>query len=101
MTMLPCLHDEFKSFRFIFEAIDENPKSISHKTLPNFSTVYAVFLPSSRYITMTSHDGRYPLPDPALLALRAAIGNILNASTRGEKIERLLDSLEDGPLRLA
>lgn len=44
---------------------------------------------------MTSHDGRFPLPEVQYLQLHAAVGNILHVSGRAESIKKLLRHLEE------
>ncbi|KAJ5790583.1 uncharacterized protein N7518_007594, partial [Penicillium psychrosexuale] len=48
-----------------------------------------------RIVTLTSHDGRFPLPEVQYLQLHAAVGNILHASGRAESIEKLIRHLEE------
>jgi len=54
-------------------------------------------LPSDGLVTLTAHDGRYPLPDGCLLALHASIGAILHASSMSEVIEHMLDKRDEIP----
>lgn len=84
----------FGKFHFIFEAT-QTPNRYLLKVFPKFSSGYLVFLPHDRFVTFTSHDGRYPLPHPTLFAVHAAIGNILHLSARGEKIGALKRDLGD------
>ena len=53
-------------------------------------------------MTLTSHDPNCHLPEPLYLQLHAAIGNILHASGRVDKIEKLIGDLrETGGLGLS
>jgi hypothetical protein len=92
--MFTPLHEQFGSFHFILEPIS-TPKLLID-IISSFSKMH---LPSSRYITITSYDGRYPLPNPSFIAIHAAIGNILQVSGRGE-IESLVLDLGAGGLGL-
>ncbi|PKY01612.1 hypothetical protein P168DRAFT_53065 [Aspergillus campestris IBT 28561] len=88
MMLVEGLHGQFGSFHFVLEAT-QTPHRYRVKTFSKFASLYLRFLPPDGFVTLTSHDGRYPLPSPILLAVHAAIGNILNLSGRGDKIEEL------------
>lgn len=95
MMMAEGLHGQFGKFHFIFEAM-QTPNRYFLKVFPTFSSGYLVFLPHDRFVTFTSHDGRYyPLPHPTLFAVHAAIGNILHLSAGGKTIEALKRDLGD------
>lgn len=101
MMMISPFHEEFEHFRFIFEAT-ETPNRYRLKTFPCFASGYAQFLPHDNIVTFSSHDNHYALPNAIHLAVHAAIGNILHATSRGRKIEKLMRDLEDhGSLGLA
>lgn len=99
MMMFSPLHEQFGSFHFILEPTS-TPHRYHIKLFSKFPSAYKMHLPRSRYITITSHDQRYPLPNPSLIAIHAAIGNILHASGRGEKIESFMRDLGAGGLGL-
>ncbi|KAB8230452.1 HNH endonuclease signature motif containing protein [Aspergillus alliaceus] len=84
--MVDSLHSQFGGFHFVFESTQISNR-YNLKVFPTFAGGYEGFLPRDRFVTFTSHDGRFPLPDPSLLAIHAAIGNILHLTGRGEKIE--------------
>lgn len=94
MMMAEGVHGQFGKFHFIFEAM-QTPNRYFHKVFPKFARRYLRDLPSDRFVTFTSHDGRYPLPHPTLLAVHAAIGNILHLSAGGKTIEALKRDLGD------
>ena len=48
------------------------------------------YFPPSMTIQLQAHDGRWPLPDPRLLALHAAVGNVLHASGLAQYVEQAL-----------
>jgi hypothetical protein len=60
-------------------------------------TVYEAYLPTDGYVTFTTHDGRYSLPDEKLLAVHAAVAAILHASRMAEVIERILQDRDETP----
>ena len=60
------------------------------KTFRRFASGLRGFLPESGFVTMTAHDERFPLPSPILLQVHWAIANIHHATSRGEKIDRVL-----------
>ncbi|KAE8377181.1 hypothetical protein BDV26DRAFT_282019 [Aspergillus bertholletiae] len=101
IMMLQALHTEFGNFRFTFEAT-QTTNRYRIKEFPGFARLYRTFLPPNRFVTFTSHDGRYPLPSPTILTVHAAIANILNLSGRGEKIQEMrrdLGSMSEGLAR--
>ncbi|KIN08016.1 hypothetical protein OIDMADRAFT_111057 [Oidiodendron maius Zn] len=93
ITMYAPLHHEFGIFKFILEQTETRDR-YRIKTFKNFSLFLAPFLPGDGFVTLRSHDGRYLLPDPSLLALHAAIGNILHATGSAERIDKILRDLE-------
>ncbi|OQE96248.1 hypothetical protein PENNAL_c0001G06524 [Penicillium nalgiovense] len=92
IMMLAPLHVEFGLFHFVFETTSI-PNRYRLKSFPRFSSVYALFLPHDRVVTFTTHGHDYDLPEPRYLQLHAAIGNILYASSRAERIEKLMRDL--------
>lgn len=57
------------------------------RTFLGFPTRQLASFPASRLVTFTAHDG-YPLPNPYLFRLHAAISHILDASGMGSLIEQ-------------
>ncbi|KAJ5091336.1 hypothetical protein NUU61_006206 [Penicillium alfredii] len=94
MMMVGAFHDEFGSFHFVLEAT-ETPNRYRLKEFSNFASLFLPLLPQNRIVILNSHDGRYPPPNPILLAVHAAVGNILNLTAHGEKIEELKQELGD------
>ncbi|BCS23967.1 HNH endonuclease signature motif containing protein [Aspergillus puulaauensis] len=94
MMMWSPLHQEFGEFYFVFEAT-ETLHRYRIKTFPRLSSVLLRHLPPDRLVTFTNHDERYSLPDPIILQIHSAIGNILHLTGRGEKIELLKRDLRD------
>ncbi|KXG48990.1 uncharacterized protein PGRI_028600 [Penicillium griseofulvum] len=94
MMMTTPIHEEFGLFHFVFEDTT-TPNCYHLKLFPRFGSGYIPLLPSNRIVTLTSHDPRFSLPRAKHLQLHAAIGNILHASGRGEKIEKLIRDLEE------
>lgn len=101
MMLIEPLQFKFTEFVFTLKPVPDTPNT-SHdhghryqyqyrmRTFNRFSTLYNI-LPSTRIVTFTSHDdGDYhPLPNPVFLETHAAIANILDATGRGELIEKL------------
>ncbi|KAE8137066.1 hypothetical protein BDV38DRAFT_100346 [Aspergillus pseudotamarii] len=100
MMLLSPLHAEFGAFHFIFEKTNTVNK-YRLKTFRGFSGAYTPYLPTTRVVNFTSHDPRYALPDVLLLGVHAAIGNFLNASGRGEQIEKMVRDMRSGGSGLA
>jgi hypothetical protein len=105
MMMLVALHPHFGNFRLIFEATD-TPHRYRVKTFRRFPTTYFAHLPQAdtygnRYVQFRSYNASFPLPNPLFLAVHAAIGNVLNATGRGEEIDQLLHNLGAGSSGLA
>ncbi|RHZ74970.1 hypothetical protein CDV55_109190 [Aspergillus turcosus] len=94
LMMLSPLDREFKAFRLILEATS-TPNRYRVKTFPPFATAYKGFLPADRSVTLTSQSKRYQPPSPILLAVHAAIGNILHASGRGKKITNVIQEARE------
>ncbi|PYI29577.1 hypothetical protein BP00DRAFT_230022 [Aspergillus indologenus CBS 114.80] len=63
--------------------------------LSHMSKIYAGDL-IPKFVTIKSHDANHPTPNKDLLALHAAVGNILHASEHGESIGKILKHIEDG-----
>ncbi|KAJ5804242.1 uncharacterized protein N7518_000545 [Penicillium psychrosexuale] len=99
MMMLSPLHEEFGHFRFVFEA-SETPNRYRLKMFPNFSSYLTQLLPRN-IVTITSRDHHYRLPSPIILAVHAAIGNILHASGRADIFEKLMYDFRDTGCLLA
>jgi hypothetical protein len=93
ITMYAPLHHEFGAFHFVLEKTETRDR-YRVKTFRRFSSFLLPCLPRDGFVTLRSYDGRYPLPDPNLLALHAAIGNILHATGSAERIEKILRDLE-------
>lgn len=101
MAMINPLHEEFGQFHFALEAT-QTPNRYRLKRFPRFGSVYTFMLPHDGIVTLTSYDPNCHLPEPRYLQLHAAIGNILHASGRAEKIEELIRDLgETGSLTLS
>lgn len=83
------LHKQFGRFSLALEQTD-TVHQYRVKTFRRFAKGLRVFLPESGIVTMTAHDGRFPLPSPILLQVHCAVANILHATGRGEKIDRVL-----------
>lgn len=94
MMMYAPLHQQFGAFRFVFEAT-ETLHQYRIKTFPRLPRVFLKDIPPNGLVTFTSHDGRYSLPHPTLLAVHSAIGNILHFSGRLEKIEELKRDIQE------
>ncbi|KAJ5455131.1 hypothetical protein N7475_010252 [Penicillium sp. IBT 31633x] len=92
MTMITPLHEEFGLFHFVLEDTSI-PNCYRIKLFPSFGTIYRSILPSDKMLTLTSHDHRFDLPEAKYLQLHAAIGNILHATGRAERIEKLIRDL--------
>jgi hypothetical protein len=93
MTMFQPLHSEFSRFRIIFEWVGPGDR-YNYKTFRDFHNTITPFLPRDGFFTLHSYDSRFPLPHRNLLAMHAAIGNILHATGAGERIEKILQDLE-------
>ncbi|EGC48642.1 conserved hypothetical protein [Histoplasma capsulatum var. duboisii H88] len=94
MMLIPSLHTEFGRFHFALEATTTIHR-YRVKTFKNFTTINNHFLPTNRIVTFTNNDTRYPLPHPVLIEIHTAIANILNATGRGELVERIQRELGD------
>jgi hypothetical protein len=91
MMLDAVLHQEFSRFSFILEATDV-PSRYRTKSFPNFVySGYRYIIPE--FVTILSHDGRYPAPSKRLLDVHAAIGNILHATGRAEVIAKMINEL--------
>jgi len=93
LTLYRPLHELFGAFHIVLEKTETRDR-YHLKTFGTISGVLAPHLPRDGIVTLRSHDGRYPLPDPSLLALHAAIGNILHATGSAERIEKILRDFE-------
>jgi hypothetical protein len=101
MTMYQPLHCEFGRFHIIFEWVGPGDR-YKYKTFRDFSNMITLFLPRDGFVTLRSYDGgRFPLPHRDLLAMHAAIGNILNMTGAGERIEKIFQDLESASAGLA
>jgi hypothetical protein len=90
MTLIPPLHSQFGQFRFVLEET-ETPSQYRVKKFSTFASYYASMLPQT--VSFTNHDPQHDLPNRELVAVHAAIGNILHASGRAEVIEKLVKDL--------
>ncbi|PGH31494.1 hypothetical protein GX50_05736 [[Emmonsia] crescens] len=88
MMLIPSLHTEFGQFHFALEATT-TIHQYRLKTYRNFATINNHLLPTNRIVTFTNNDTQYPLPHPILIEIHTAIANILNATGRGELVERI------------
>ncbi|KAJ5802090.1 uncharacterized protein N7503_004540 [Penicillium pulvis] len=93
MMLTPFCHAEFGAFRFVLEETP-TPNRYRVKKFPRISGYYSRMLPP--VMTFINYDPQHALPNPELIAVHAAIGNILNASGRGDKIEKLIRDLGEG-----
>jgi hypothetical protein len=100
LTLYRPLNELFGAFHFVLEKTETRDR-YHLKTLETISGLLAPHLPRDGIVTLRSHDGRCPLPDPSLLALHAAIGNILHATGSAERIERILRDFESASGGLA
>ncbi|KAF4269040.1 hypothetical protein KXW98_002204 [Aspergillus fumigatus] len=94
IMMLFPLGREFKTFSLILEETS-TPNRYRVKTFPHFATAYRGFLPADGLVTLTSQSKRCQPPSPILLAVHAAIGNILHASGRGKAIENVMQEARE------
>ncbi|EAW23906.1 uncharacterized protein NFIA_034740 [Aspergillus fischeri NRRL 181] len=94
IMMLFPLDREFKAFSLILEATS-TPNRYRVKTFPHFATAYRGFLPADGLVTLTSQSKRCQPPSPILLAVHAAIGNILHASGRGKTIGTVMQEARE------
>jgi hypothetical protein len=94
VTMADYFHNDFGKFRFALESTTV-PNRYRLKKFPRHSA--SLPYPPGQFVTFTNHDGRFELPSPELLAVHASIGNILNATGRGEEIEKLIRDYHDAP----
>lgn len=94
MSLITPLYEEFGRFHFVLEAT-LTPNWYRLKHFPRFASVYRFLLPRDGIVTLTNYDHDHHLPEPLYLKLHAAIGNILHASGRAERIENLLRDLRE------
>ncbi|KAJ5142847.1 uncharacterized protein N7515_001634 [Penicillium bovifimosum] len=92
MMMWSALHRDFGSFLLVLEETSVSGR-YRVKTFPRFQTILQSIMPD--FTTIASHDPQYPAPHSSLLAVHAAIGNILHATGRGELIEKTMQHLRD------
>ena len=64
--------------------------SVGLRNPPRLDSVTNLGMPSSGFVTLTCHDPQCPLPSPILLSIYAAFSNILNATGRGEVVDKIL-----------
>ncbi|KAK2801370.1 hypothetical protein FQN50_007755 [Emmonsiellopsis sp. PD_5] len=88
MMLVPSLHTEFGRFHFAFEATSTIHR-YRLKTYRNFATVNNHLLPTNRIVTFTNHNTQHLPPHPKLIEVHTAIANILNATGRGELVEKI------------
>jgi hypothetical protein len=100
MMMERMLYYESGRFHFAFEATETGSMDECHvNVLPEFLGGYGSLLPSIRKTTLTSHDAAslFP-PDPRLLAVHAAIANILHVTGRGELVDRIAQDYKENSM---
>ncbi|KXG45690.1 uncharacterized protein PGRI_034570 [Penicillium griseofulvum] len=90
MMMVSPLHREFGRFSFVLEETSVSGR-YRVKIFPRFRNIYQPLMPD--FTTVASHDPRYPAPNKSLLAVHAAVGNILHATGRGELIAKTIQHL--------
>jgi hypothetical protein len=97
MERMRMLHEEFGSFHFALEATEIGSADEYHvNVLPEFLGGYSFLLPSSRKTTLASHNAAsLTPPDPRLLAVHAAIANILHDTGRGELVDRITQDYKE------
>lgn len=92
MMIAASMHQDFGRFLLILEETDVSDR-YRVKTFPEFGEQYLrPYIPE--FVVLTSHDPQYPVPNKLLLAVHAAVGNILHATGHGELIEKTLKHLE-------
>ncbi|EAW19001.1 HNH endonuclease signature motif containing protein [Aspergillus fischeri NRRL 181] len=89
MMLSNMIHKQFGRFSLALEPTD-TLNQYRLKTFRRFTRNLRYHLPESGVVNLICHDGRYPLPSPELLQLHCSVANILNATGRGEKIDRIL-----------
>ncbi|KAI2788012.1 hypothetical protein POX_f08395 [Penicillium oxalicum] len=91
MMLAASLHRDFGRFSFILEETDVF--ELYHVKV--FSQFRNSFLRPHmpEFTVVASHDPRYPAPNTNLLAVHAAIGNILHATGYGELIAKTIKHL--------
>ncbi|GIJ98523.1 hypothetical protein Aspvir_000640 [Aspergillus viridinutans] len=90
MTLSLPLHTQFRRFSLALEQKTDSINQFRVKTFRGFATAHRAELPASGTISMTVHDGRFPLPSPILVQVHCAVANILHATGEGAKIARAL-----------
>lgn len=89
------LGDEFELFMFTLEPTGLAQHQYHMKITAGFNPAHEWFLPEDRTMTLTSYDGRYPLPSPILFDVHAAISNILQATGRGILVSETIGEYRD------
>ncbi|PKX99005.1 HNH endonuclease signature motif containing protein [Aspergillus novofumigatus IBT 16806] len=89
ITLSLPLHTQFRRFSLALEQVTGTMNQYRIKTFRGFATAPRAELPASGTISMTAHDGRFPLASPIFL-LHCAVANILHAAGQGTKIVRVL-----------
>ncbi|KAE8354014.1 hypothetical protein BDV28DRAFT_131886 [Aspergillus coremiiformis] len=92
ISMASALHRDFSTFAFVLEQT-QVPNSYRVKTFPRFQTFHLRFVPA--FITIASHP-QYDSPSRNLLAVHAAVGNILHATGRDERIKERMHLRHNG-----
>ncbi|KAJ5559343.1 hypothetical protein N7535_009571 [Penicillium sp. DV-2018c] len=90
MMMASPLHREFGRFSFVLEETSVSGR-YRVKIFSRFRTFYQSIMPD--FTRIASHDPRYPAPHSSLLAVHAAVGNILHATGHGELIAKTMQHL--------
>lgn len=113
ITLTADLHRSFGRFDFIMESTVSLASLLFAPTPPptcnirqgiphqyhlkHFNTISTRQLrdfPTTMMVHLQSHDNRWPLPSPRLLALHAAIGNIWHASGMADYVEKILREVD-------
>ncbi|GIJ89091.1 hypothetical protein Asppvi_008020 [Aspergillus pseudoviridinutans] len=89
MMLSNLIHKPFGRFSLTLEPTD-TLNQYRLKTFRGCTRNLRHHLPKSGIVNLVCHDGRYPLPSPELLQLHCSVAHILNATGRGEKIDRIL-----------
>jgi len=92
MMLDATLHREFGRFSFVLEETNV-PGRYRVKIFSQFrNTLLRLHMPE--FVVVASHDPQYPAPNKSLLAVHAAVGNILPATGHGELIAKAMKHLE-------
>ena len=92
MMLAGYLHSEFGRLAFILEETSISGRYWS-KIFPNFRNTFLKSHIPEFVTIIKSHDTRYPTPNKFLLAVHAAIGNILHTTGQGEVIAKIMEDV--------